>query len=323
MPIEPAVAIVERFLSKDFTPNSARAVWIQGELNQSLLNRVEPEIQAFTGQSTDPITLFIDSTGGSTVVCQRILNLLSSCRIITVACQRAVSAAADLLSSGDLAIALPGSRLLYHGTIIDSPKPITSEWASSLAAALRKSNRNATGRLIRSSTQRFGFIFSALRHFFWEYRAKVGKPALTDIECLDGLLREKLTSVGNRVLNRAITRWETYRELIVAFQDELELASVGHTDFERTMLTACIEFEWRTNGFDLEMSLNRIGDNYAFLDTCFQKRDCVQGSEFLEYCFFATVCRALQEGDYELTPTDALWLGLIDTIRTDISPENL
>lgn len=107
------------FLDTGFSPNPARAVWIDGELNQKLLDRVQPENLALSTKSDEPITVYINSPGGTNTVGQRIRDLLSPCRTITVACQKAQSAAADLLSAGDWAIAQPGSMLLYHGTTID------------------------------------------------------------------------------------------------------------------------------------------------------------------------------------------------------------
>jgi ATP-dependent protease ClpP protease subunit len=74
----------------DFTPNPDRAIWIRGELNKALEERLEPQIVDLTSRSREPITVFIDSYGGKPVVSQRILALLRSpgengeppCRVI-------------------------------------------------------------------------------------------------------------------------------------------------------------------------------------------------------------------------------------------------
>ena len=42
---------------------------------------------------------------------------------------------------------------------------------------------------------------------------------------------------------------------------------------------------------------------------------------FLQFrVFFLALCRALQEGENNITAMDAFWLGLLDTIRPDIQP---
>lgn len=151
------------FLPCDFEPNPGRAIWVEGALNQSLVDRLQPEIQALTSRSTDPIAIFINSPGGSGAACDRLLSLLGGWRTITVATHQAESAAAILLSSGDWAIALPESKLLYHGTTIATPKPIDAAWAVSLSMALGKANREATASVVRKSARRFAFVVSALR----------------------------------------------------------------------------------------------------------------------------------------------------------------
>jgi hypothetical protein len=122
------------------------------------------------------------------------------------------------------------------------------------------------------------------------------------------------------VLHRAIPRWETYKELLAAFREETEIASVSRADFEKAMLDVCIGFECGRDKFDLNASPSRVSDSLAYLDACFQEEDVERGREFLERRFFVTLCRALQVRENELKPTEALWLGLLDPIRTDIKP---
>lgn len=121
------------------------------------------------------------------------------------------------------------------------------------------------------------------------------------------------------MLHRAIVRWETHKELLATFQQRAERAPVALADFEKFMLEVCIGFECERNGFDTEMSPNRVADNLAYLGICFQAEDGEMGNEFLERCFFVALCCALNAGENRLKPADALRLGLIDTVRTDIS----
>lgn len=107
-----------------YRPNPQRAVYIDGVIDEQLLSRLTPQILRLQNQNRAPITMYIvNSPGGSTAVMQNILRMLKMpdqdagppCDLITVVTNKAQSAAADLLSSGDYAIALPNSTLLYHG----------------------------------------------------------------------------------------------------------------------------------------------------------------------------------------------------------------
>src|SRR5580700_1701084 len=92
----------------DFTPNPDRAIRVEGQLNEALLERLRPEIIELTARSREPITVFINSRGGRCEVGRGILRLLRRTteddarvsRIITVAAPTAQSAAANLLSAG-------------------------------------------------------------------------------------------------------------------------------------------------------------------------------------------------------------------------------
>jgi hypothetical protein len=120
----------------DFTPNPDRAIWIDGEINKALENRLRPEILDLTSRSREPITAFIDSEGGSAAVSRRILDLLRStnqggaspCRILTVAASKARSAAADILSAGDFAIADPGSKLRREPAMVSAPSNPSTQY---------------------------------------------------------------------------------------------------------------------------------------------------------------------------------------------------
>jgi len=319
MPIEREAVAVRGSLDADFNPDPARAVWIEGELNQELLDRVQPEILALTTESDEPITVFINSCGGNTSVRHQILALLSSCRIITVARQKAESAAADLLSAGDWAIAQPDSLLLYHGGRIPNYQPLTAEWATLVSGVLKDSNGKTIENLARKCIRRFRFVLSALRSSFEDHRREVGDPVLPDLECLHAILGEKLSGKGQELLRRTFIFWNKFSGLVPALGREIERAiPQSAMDFEKAVLKACMEFEWQTSAFDATKSLSSIGEGFTYLRTCFPQDDWSRGGQFWDWGLFVALCCALQEGENELTPTDALWLGLIDTIRTDI-----
>jgi ATP-dependent protease ClpP protease subunit len=142
----------------NFRPNPDRAIFIQGTIDQGTIDRLTPEIMRLTAGDRGPITVYIDSAGGNVASAEVILKLLQAtnqdndppCWLITVVTSRAASAAADLLSSGNYAIAYPDSTLLYHGVRTPSLTGITVELASFLAESLKISNDRTQWRSLES-----------------------------------------------------------------------------------------------------------------------------------------------------------------------------
>jgi len=132
-------------LQKAFRPDPSRAIYVSGEINQALVDRLTPIIHSLRAASSDPITAYVDSVGGvpyNSVLIQHLIKTPdqdgNSCRLITVATGLAASAAADLLTTGDYAIAYTNAVLLYHGTRRSAGSAITYELASSMAETLQQ-----------------------------------------------------------------------------------------------------------------------------------------------------------------------------------------
>lgn len=118
----------------NFRPNPERSIFVHGEIGQDTTQKLTPSIISLQHKCSEPITVFIDSPGGSVHSMFALLRLLktknqdgASCRIITVATGQAASAAADLLSAGDYSLAYQGSAILYHGVRIPSYDQLTAE----------------------------------------------------------------------------------------------------------------------------------------------------------------------------------------------------
>lgn len=325
----------------DFTPNPARAIWVEGKLNDALLARLRPQILALT-QSREPITVFINSRGGSNEAGLAIMGLLKrtddarASRIITVAAPKAQSAAANLLSAGDFAIASPQSDLLYHGGRWPMhERELTSEWAR-LAVTLPAWHEVRATALARSSVRRFLSIVSSQRALFAQHRAEKGEPNLTDVDCFQDVLRGKLSPAARKVLELAIHLRDTHDDLLVHFHKRLRRGrAVTKDHLRKLMLHASIAFEHETNASisAFDAGLSGITEHFHFLNSYFdlgQLCDWVAAREEpqapgtdvedLQFrLFFGALCRALQEGENHLTPMDAVWLGLVDTLRDEIS----
>jgi ATP-dependent protease ClpP protease subunit len=325
----------------DFTPNPDRAIWIEGKFTGALLERLRPQILELTAQSREPITVFLNSSGGSPDVGEELLKLLRrttpddarASRLITVAMKRASSMGANFLSAGDFAIAHPAAELLWHGGRWPLSDMVSAGEAGRLyVQTLQTFHERNARKLAQASVHRFLLIVSAYRERFAQHRADVGWPALGDVECFQAILRGNLSPVGQEVLARAIPLWHSSNGLLLHFQKKLRRGrSVTSEHLRKLMLYSAFSFEFeKGDPPDWDAGLGRISDHFYFLNSYFDfgvLRDYVAGREPLpavtgeeDYSlpfrmFFLALCRALQQGENSITPADAVWLGLIDTVR--------
>lgn len=151
--------------------NPNRAIFISGEINQDLVDRIQPEILKYRYESNETITVYINSLGGSVDAAHFIHGLLKnpnqkgeSCHIITVATGYAASAAAHLLALGDYAIAYPDAKIYYHGSrIFGENLTVTAEDATGIANDLRKTNEQLTSDVASSVIKRYLYMYLNLR----------------------------------------------------------------------------------------------------------------------------------------------------------------
>src|SRR5436190_3222731 len=136
-----------------------------------------------------------------------------SCHIITAVATRAASAAADLLSSGDYAVAYPGSTILYHGVRTHDATPLTVERTSTLGWFLRLSNDRYAMTLARKVEDRFSFRFITSRHEFDGIRAANAKPTMSDLNCFIRFVDDKLSDEAKKVWAKARDRHARYEEI--------------------------------------------------------------------------------------------------------------
>ena len=140
--------------NKDYRENPKRAIYITGRIDQQLVDKITPTVNEFRLESTDPITAYVDSPGGSIVLAETIRYHLQApnpdgkrCRLITAVTSRAASAAADFVALGDYAIGYPYSDLLYHGSREASDSYLTTEMATMMARNLQQTNEIYAVRL--------------------------------------------------------------------------------------------------------------------------------------------------------------------------------
>jgi ATP-dependent protease ClpP protease subunit len=345
---------------KDYRENFARSVFVAGKITQQTAYDLSPRIKELRAASADPITLYIDSPGGSSAVAEGIRFLIKApdqdgqrCRLITVVTGTAASAAADLLALGDYAIAEPQADILYHGSRQAFEQILTFEGASSLAANLQEANERLALRLARSSFRRIIWRVVQLKDAIESFRS--GAEGLED---LVGALAAKFSRTNAVLLTEAIAKQKALQEVKASANRYLKrlknLAQMPNKQLEPELVRAIVNYRSRLHKED-DWLLSRTGmqevasDFNLIHDYASQTKDLdalleVYGSLFLtpeqsvEYkgkskeeqkiylqrhaagklevlwYFVVSLCRLLQTKDYQLTPEEAYWMGVVDEV---------
>lgn len=232
-------------------------MYVKGEIGQQLVDRLTPEIINLRFNDTAPITVYIDSPGGSPTHARLIMSLLrtptqdgASCRIITVVTGVAASAAADLLAAGDYVIAYPHATVHHHGTrTMSGAQPVTKEYASSLAEILKESNESFALALAERSLPRFFLRYMSLKSAFDAFREIVEDPHLTEVECLAQMLRIKMPAHKD-VARQALEKHKRLNTLVSHYSDRLKRrrkAFKRKAEREAFLLQCIIENELQEN----------------------------------------------------------------------------
>lgn len=261
--------------------NPARAVHISGQINREMLSRVTPQILKLQAVSREPITVYIDSPGGSVASMETLLQTLklsdqdssAPCHIITAVTIRAASAAADLLSSGDYAIAHPHSAILYHGIRTQETNPLTVETTSALTHVLRRTNDFYALQLARKIDDRFSFRFLFARSEFDQVRAKRPTEQLTDLECFIEFIEGKLSKQAKKLWKRAQDRHARYSDLFETVLKKVkgDIGKMTQTQIQAATLKAIVDFEIKANKNDPSWDFKsggiaRLTDDFFLLD---------------------------------------------------------
>jgi hypothetical protein len=213
---------------------------------------------------------------------ERLLRLLrlsdqdasGPCRLITAVTNRAGSAAADLLSSGDYALAYPTSTILYHGVRTHSAQPLTAEYSSLLGHALRLSNDRYAMELARKIEDRFSFRFMFVRAEFPAIRTELGQPGHPDLDCFIEYMERRLSPEGKKLWLRARERYLRYRNLFDAILKAASASrgrAISRAKAEANSIKAIVDFEVRANRADPNWSfihggLDSLADDFFLLN---------------------------------------------------------
>ena len=246
------------------------------------------------------------------------------CNIITVATSFAGSAAADLISAGDYAIAYPRAMLIYHGSRMSVDDAITTETASTLTESLRLANDRHAMRLAERSAWRFIFRYVYLKSRFQQYRAQ-RTSTKTDLECFVSMLMETVSDSAKEILTLSKKRFERYLDLVTFFEKGLPKNKVLNrvAEAEAIALKRMIEFELKRNkSSDWRLGaggLIQITDDFILLSEYINTHE---SRPFREHCerwkkFFLT--RAEQAAIAKLPAKDRR-NRVIEKLRPHIQP---
>lgn len=245
--------------SPDFRENPSRCIYVNGEIDQSLIDKLTPQINNLRLASSDPISVYIDSPGGSTLSMDTLLGLLktptqdgSVCRIITVVTGMAGSAAADLLARGDYAIAYPHAQIHYHGVRSTTGQLVTTEYATNLATFLKARNERFALDLAERSLPRFFFRYFNVKSEFTQVRELAGDPNLADVECMAQVMKWRLPRHDD-IPEEALRKHHRLNALTEFYSKRLKTTKKKFkrlADQEAFLLNCLVEYELKQNRND-------------------------------------------------------------------------
>ena len=180
-----------------FTLDWNRAIHVHATIDDSLVKELTPIILRLKQDSTKPITVGIDSPGGSIAAVESLLGLLQSpdqdgnkTPIYTAATNRAYSAAASMLAFGDYAVAFPHSTILYHDVRYSDLEDVTPSKALKTARELERGNSAFAMRLANHACRRIIWVYLDLRSSFESARTKYASFAKKHDETFDKIISE-------------------------------------------------------------------------------------------------------------------------------------
>jgi ATP-dependent protease ClpP protease subunit len=257
-----------------FRPNSERSIHINGAIDRELLNELSPKIVAMTLQSREPITVFIDSPGGSVFYADQIFRLLTlptqdfgaPCRLIVVGLSLVASAASDLLVAGDYALVYPYSTIMCHGVRQSGvDNALTRERAIDLAKSLASTNEQYALQLAHNSIARFMFRYAFLRPEFEGIRASQEGNPLSDASCILLALKERVSPQLWGLLTEAMIRsldndiLDTRASKMIA--DHGSVHELPTASFEALLLKCIVDHLVDNHKDEVGWSLRKAGFN--------------------------------------------------------------
>ncbi|MFP3647054.1 ATP-dependent Clp protease proteolytic subunit [Paraburkholderia sp. SIMBA_054] len=162
---------------KNQTINWRRCLHIDSVIEDDFVNSLIPRILEMRQESNDPITVAINSPGGSLAALEALVRLLTGPdqdgrrgEIVTVSVRDAHSAAANLLAFGTYAVALPHSEILFHDIRFHGMEDVTPAVARIAADRLQLANEEFALKLANRIFNRLVWNYLDVRPEFDDIR---------------------------------------------------------------------------------------------------------------------------------------------------------
>ena len=211
-----------------YSLNWERAIYINATIDDTLLRELTPVILKMKQENSEPITVGIDSSGGSIAAIDSLLGLLKSPdqdgnrpQIYTAATNKAFSAAASLLAFGDYSVAFPHCRIFYHDVRYSGIDDVTPSKALQTARELERTNAAFSLRLADNIRRRLLWIYIDLRKYFPELR----KTFATFTENIDKTF-EEIFAGNKQVVDIVGFSLALYRMLTAPADNEIALRAL-------------------------------------------------------------------------------------------------
>ncbi len=225
-----------------YRANPERAIYVTEALTEGLIARIAPQILQLRKSSAEPVTVYINSPGGSIRVLYVLDGLLHSRdadertnRVVTVALGDADSAAATLLALGDYAIAYKHSRMHFHGIRYPVVEELTAEAASDSAGSLSRSNRTIAMRLAKVVLERLILRYISLQP---EFSAPLS-PIASFVNCL----KHRVSNAGDKLLDQASMYMGRLENVSAALKGAGIQGTDEHLERDAKVFRAILEFE--------------------------------------------------------------------------------
>lgn len=207
----------------DFRENPDRAIHVAGAITPELVRRLTPEIRRLRHAGpTDPITVYIDSEGGSVQSCEHLEGMLfnpdqdgNRCRIITVATALAASAAARLLTRGDCTLAYANATIHCHGTRFHGISELTRERADWASLSLSAFNDEMASAFMHRTLENLPWLYQFHKE---EINSRTLDPAIkapSHMQGLASLIHQKLSMPNRRLMDGVFAELNLFTALEV------------------------------------------------------------------------------------------------------------
>lgn len=203
----------------EYRYNYDRSINVFGSIDDDLVKRLTPEILRLrSGGSKQPITVFIDSPGGSIEAYKHLEGLLfdpdqegNTCRILTVATSYAASAAARLLVRGDYSMAFKKATVHCHGVRYQSVSILTKERAESMSESLAGFNEEMAGDFLQKIIENLCWLYSFNRKRFEEDGSQ--NPGGNRVSFLPILIGDHLSPHNTGIVDTTVDELNQVSEL--------------------------------------------------------------------------------------------------------------